>query len=260
MPATSSPYTPEFYQNCRAGMQASAKAIVPLVMDLLAPESVVDVGCGEGVWVKQFADCGVSRFLGIDGDYVDRDRLLIPKERFMSADLVAPLSLDDQFDLVVSLEVAEHLPETSARPFVESLTKLGQHVLFSAAIPHQAGTNHINLQWQEYWANIFQDFGYTPVDAIRAQVWDNDDVYFWYRQNLILYVQHDRLQASEKLKSAAATSNGMLSMVHPSLLNKIANADPSPEQIRRLGPRQLVRHLRKSVRHSVMSGLNLSGR
>ena len=87
-------------------MQASAKAIVPLVMDLLSPESVVDVGCGEGVWVREFADCGVSRFLGIDGDYVDRDRLLIPEERFLSADLVEPLSLDEDFDLVVSLEVA----------------------------------------------------------------------------------------------------------------------------------------------------------
>src|SRR5262249_24652716 len=104
------PYTEPFFQEIRESSLQSAREMVPLVVALVQPRSVIDVGCGEGVWLSVFAECGVPDICGVDGSHVDPARLAIPAERFLAHDLTQPLHQDREFDLVVSLEVAEHLP------------------------------------------------------------------------------------------------------------------------------------------------------
>lgn len=135
-------YSKEFYKSHIAGSRRSAEAIVPLVLALLKPQRVIDVGCGLGTWLSVFEEFGVKDVFGIDGDHVGRSMLQIPLERFAAFDLKKPIQIDRRFDLVVSLEVAEHLPEECAKPFIKTLTTLGLVVLFSAAIPFQGGTGH----------------------------------------------------------------------------------------------------------------------
>lgn len=105
-----------------------------------------------------------------------KKKLEIPEERFLSFELNNPFRIDRQFDLVISLEVAEHLPKECAATFVDSLTRLGPVILFSAAIPFQGGTDHINEQWLDYWAKYFQEKGYVAIDCIRKRIWQNDKV------------------------------------------------------------------------------------
>ena len=62
-------------------------------------------------------------------------------------DLAQPLQIDRRFDLALSLEVAEHLPPECGSEFVQTLTDLSSVILFSAAIPFQGGTDHLNEQW-----------------------------------------------------------------------------------------------------------------
>src|SRR5436309_14636146 len=140
-------YTKEFCKSHTAGSRQSAEAIVPLVFALLKPQSVIDVGCGLGTWLSVFEEFGVKDVFGIDGDHVDRSMLQISNERFTAFDLKKPIQIDRRFDLVVSLEVAEHLPKDCAKTFVHSLTRLGPVILFSAAIPFQGGRAHLNEQW-----------------------------------------------------------------------------------------------------------------
>lgn len=47
--------------------------------------------------------------MGIDGDYVNRDLLRITKDCFEAWDLGKRITMDRKFDLVVFMEVAEHL-------------------------------------------------------------------------------------------------------------------------------------------------------
>jgi len=170
-------------------------------MNLVEPRSVVDVGCGTGVWLNAFRDNGVNHLLGID-HLTKSDVLEIPKSEFMDFDLCLPLRLDRKFDLVVSLEVAEHLPKDSAEVFVESLVSLGEVVLFSAAIPYQQGFHHVNEQWPEYWAELFAAKGFIPVDCIRARVWRNESVEPFYSQNTLLYATHSALADHSRLRDA----------------------------------------------------------
>jgi SAM-dependent methyltransferase len=211
-------YTNDFYQIVQEGSRQSAKEIIPLVIELIKPESVIDIGCGVGTWLSVFKEYGIEDVLGVDGDYVDKKLLEIPEERFLTFDLKKPFRLDRQFDLVISLEVAEHLPQERAETFVDSLTRLGSVILFSAAIPFQGGTEHLNEQWLDYWAKYFIEKGYVAIDCIRDRVWQNDKVEFWYAQNILVFARRECLDL-EKFnllrKSFEKTSISQISLVHP---------------------------------------------
>ena len=209
-------YSAEFFSLQQASARASAEVVVPLVLELTRPTSVVDVGCGTGTWLAVFAEHGIEDVVGIDGAYVDQASLEIPPDRFLAHDLTTPFGLERRFDLVVSLEVAEHLPPSSAAAFVEGLTALGPAVLFSAAIPGQGGTNHVNEQWPSYWAELFRRCDYVHVDCLRLGLWHHEAVARWYAQNMLFYVARDelpRFPALARLHDPSETSP--LHLVHP---------------------------------------------
>ncbi len=132
-------YTRAFFEEISGPSRRSAVEIVPFLMEMLDPRSVIDVGCGVGSWLSVFHELGVTDLCGVDGDYVDRSLLQIPQEKFVVRDLTKPFTLNRVFDLVISLEVAEHLPPASAETFVSSLVELGPVILFSGDGPATRG-------------------------------------------------------------------------------------------------------------------------
>lgn len=234
----SSKYNSAFFADEVEFTRRSAAVIVPRMIDLVAPRSVVDVGCGVGGWLATFAQHGVSAVLGIDGDYVDRTQLEIPQDRFLAHNLESPCHIDRRFDLAVSLEVAEHIPDAHADTFVETLTALAPVVLFSAAIPHQMGVGHVNEQWPEYWVEKFAHRGFQVVDCLRAELWNDPRVCFWHAQNCLIFVQRDALALYPHLV-AEAERHPMpgLSMVHPQMfLRQAALSAPARFIVGRVWP------------------------
>lgn len=225
-------YSEQFYRELEDAKR-SAHVIVPLILNLVRPKTVIDIGCGLGAWLATFKHFGVEDVWGMDGHWLDPRMLQIPRERFSALDLTRPFRRDRRFDLVVSIEVAEHLPPASAPGFVDSLVRLGDLVLFSAAIPYQGGTNHVNEQWQSYWAEHFHARGYVPIDCIRHKIWDLEvsKVKRIYAQNMLLYAREDALGNYPSLKSELEhTRTAMLSLVHPKFyLDKVAS--PPPEML-----------------------------
>jgi hypothetical protein len=180
-----------------------------------------------------FRELGIADVLGVDGS-AELDLLKIPRERYAVHDLTIPIALDREFDLVMCLEVAEHLPPDSADALVDSLIRLGPIVLFSAAIPSQGGTNHVNEQWPEYWADRFEARGYPVVDAIRHRIWDDPEVEWWYAQNTLLFVRRNRLFAEPELAwLSAATHRSQLSIVHPRKYRDMLDWNQRIEETRR---------------------------
>ena len=187
-----------------------------MVIAAVQPNTVIDVGCGVGTWLAVLAENGVADVWGIDGDYVDRALLQIPEERFLPHDLTKRVHLERRFDLVLCLEVAEHLPADSAPTLIDSLVGLGPVILFSAAIPYQGGTHHVNEQWPEYWARHFAARGYAPVDCVRCRIWQLEDVQWCYAQNILLFVERGYLNSNSFLRREAEnTPPTPLSLVHP---------------------------------------------
>jgi SAM-dependent methyltransferase len=215
------PYTDEFYRDHREASLRSARVIVPLVLRLVQPRSVVDVGCGTGTWLSVFREHGVTDVLGMDGEWVDPAGLAIPEARFRAVDARRPLPVDRRFDLAVSLEVAEHLPAECAAGFVDSLTRLAPVVLFSAAVPFQGGTGHVNEQWPEYWVEHFARGGFAVIDGVRKAIWQESDVAAYYAQNTLLFADRAHAARMPSLsRELERTVTSQLSLVHPRMYLK----------------------------------------
>jgi hypothetical protein len=216
-------YTAAFYSRISTWSSTTAKILVPLIIEIVKPSSIIDVGCGDGTWLREFELHGVNHVLGLDGNYV-MGSLKIDKKNFLSCDLNTPPKIKTKFDLAVSLEVAEHLLESSSANFVEYLTHLSDLILFSAAIPYQTGDNHINLHWQSFWASLFEQRNFLPVTIFRSKIWNNPSIPFFYKQNMILYVNDEIIKNSPMLSvEYYNTKSSPLSVVHPEYYLELQN-------------------------------------
>jgi len=213
-------YGADFYAGQAADSLESARIVARLVYELIRPESVVDVGCGLGGWLRAFSELGVRRIRGIDEDYVDRSRLYIDPSCFTPVNLREPFEIGEKYDLAICVEVAEHLPRAGGQMLVKACTSAAGVVLFSAAVPGQGGTGHINEQWPEYWRDQFKASGFVMVDALRSSIRDNPRIAWWYRQNLLLFASQDSIRRYPALETAAAYEAPALEWIHINMVRK----------------------------------------
>jgi SAM-dependent methyltransferase len=245
------PYGGGFHRNIREGSLRSAREIVPVLLDLLGPRSVADVGCGDGTWLAVFREQGIVDTLGLDGTWVDPAQLAIPAESFRAVDLSRPLMIGRRFDLVLCLEVAEHLPVADAPTLVDSLARLGDVVAFSAAIPSQGGRYHVNEQWPEYWAALFDARGYAPVDCLRERLWANEGVEWWYAQNMLLFATGTALERHAALAEGIRRRPRPPALVHPrNYLEKVQRLAEASDP-RRWSLRQVLGALPTAARNAL---------
>lgn len=171
-------YGPEFFAGRSGPLMSSISVVVPAILGLLEPKSVLDLGCGQGEWMQAFRKHGVFS-VGVD--------ISAPEgEGFRRHDLTEPLDLGWDYDMVLCLETGEHLPESAADTLVDSCVSHSDTIVFSAAVVGQEGIGHINCQPHEYWHEKFNALGYHDFDEIRPLI-QHPAVSPWYRDNIFVY-------------------------------------------------------------------------
>jgi hypothetical protein len=234
--STLSRYNRRYFEEQNPRSLDSARLVVPIVISVVAPRNVVDLGCGDGAWRGAFHENGVSEVRGYDGASIESTELLIPAESFTRVDLEDPAaSIEGQFDLAVSLEVAEHLSPQAGGFLVDRLTELAPVVLFSAAVPRQGGTGHRNEQWPASWIERFRNRGFLAFDSIRRSVFFNPRVEWFYRQNLLLFASADWPRRDTLMPRDASDSddrmidwvNHRLALRPPTLRESLLNILPA---------------------------------
>jgi len=143
-------YDKKFFYNRLTKITKTAEVIVPIIKDLLNPKSVIDIGCASGEFLYVFKKMGIDDILGVDGNWVKNENLVIPTNLFIPHNLEEPLKIKRKFGLAICLETAEHIHEKYAKNLVKSLVGCSPVVLFSAGIPFQYGTGHINEKWLDW--------------------------------------------------------------------------------------------------------------
>lgn len=233
-------YDSGFYDAQKAASLRSAAQVVPIIVDALRPASVIDVGCGAGGWLREFAQRGVERLVGYDGSDLPAGEYFVDKSLIRTGMdfTAADFAVLDRADLLLCLEVAEHLPAACAERFIAALVQAAPMIVFSAAFPGQTGVHHVNEQPPWYWRDKFERRGYGEIDFIRPAIWKNAAVCWWYRQNLTCFVRQSLIQSRPALKALAAAhgpgaDGHRLTLVNEWVLRKHVAEPPAPEAIPR---------------------------
>lgn len=244
-------YSADNYPRLGTGPRYSAEQIVPLLMELIRPSSVVDLGCGQGSWLAVFNEHGVQKITGVDGAWA-KPSLQISTDNFVVGDLTRPIDLLDRYDLALCLEAAHYLPANTGEVLVSSLVNLAPVVLLSAGIPFQSGTTGPNGQWPDYWKKLFERKGYVLIDFVRPAVWENDQVVYYYKQNCLVFAQRDYVESNQKLLELSRVSPMPLRVVHPQhYLQKIEYLR-NPSQMATLGAKSLFSSLLTAIKISLL--------
>ena len=196
---------------------AGPAAALPVMLSDGPTSSLLDVGCGTGTWMRAALDLGLTDVAGIDGIVLPEPQLHVPIHLIAQRDLTQPFDLGRRFDVVLCLEVAEHLPEAAVHPLIQSLTRHSDRIFFSAACLGQPGQHHVHTQWPAYWQQQFNAFGFACDDTARWRIWDDDRIEPWYRQNLFT-AQRDPDRAGQEPRLCA--------VIHPDLLPQFLASDP----------------------------------
>jgi SAM-dependent methyltransferase len=216
-------YDKRFFKQQMPGSIKSARIYLKHLWNYMQPNSVTDVGCGGGTWLRACRELGATQLFGIDG-YATSPEMLkdLTNVTFNNMDFNKCFSLKET-DLVISLEVAEHLQPSSSQMFIESLTNGSHAVLFSAAYSGQGGDDHFNERPHSFWAKIFIDLGYSPFDLFRPYFWGNNEVSSWYRQNAFLYIKKSTdcyAQIISKIGHHELREIAFMDCIHPDIYGR----------------------------------------
>lgn len=184
-------YDSDYYASMEDSVVQSAEAISDSILLDLRPNTVVDVGCGTGALMEALRGRGCQVF----GLEYSEPALRYCRARGLDVrkfDLETDTFVDARiFDVAISVEVAEHLPEKSADRYVDLLTRLSSVIVLTAARPGQGGQDHVNEQPPSYWISKFQSLGYEyddePSRRWRDRWRDSGVVASWYYENLMVF-------------------------------------------------------------------------
>lgn len=159
------------------------------------PKNAIDFGCGNGFIISELRKRGTS-IIGLEDSITAIE--YIPeniKKDVKKIDITKPLNFG-KYDLVISSEVAEHLPERSVNIFLDNLTSHSINIIyFTAAEPRQGGRYHVNEQPHEYWIEKFNMRGFLLLKdkskAIQNYLktrWEQDEKSpRWFVRNSIIF-------------------------------------------------------------------------
>jgi SAM-dependent methyltransferase len=142
---------------------ASFGAIAQRVVTDIAPRRVLDAGCAMGFLVETLRDRGVEAF-GLDLSTYAIEHVHGPVKPFCRAGSITD-DLGGDYDLIVTIEVMEHMPPRDAEAAIANICAHTSDVLFSSSPVDYREPTHVNVHPPEHWAEQFARHGfYRDVD------------------------------------------------------------------------------------------------
>lgn len=169
-------YDPALYdaRYFRRGKKHRLYTIVPaltrcLVAGLGPFTSALDLGAGAGCYSLALTRLGTETWAVELSEHAPV--FFLDDVHTLRHDLQRPLDLERVFDLVLCIEVAEHLPESAADTLCDTIAHhCGRLVVFTAAPPGQGGTGHINCQPPRYWRTKMEARGLQYLPSRTKQI------------------------------------------------------------------------------------------
>jgi hypothetical protein len=166
--------------------------LMGFLVGVLGPfESSLDLGAGDGYWSYVLWEMGCEAY-AIEVSELAREVMPEQVSVFVH-DLCLPLNLRRRYDLVLCIEVAEHLPPEAADTLCDTIAHhCGRYVLFTAAPPGQGGHGHLNCQPPKYWIDKLTQRGLVYLEdwsQYTQQAWKNilSETMPWLPRNVMIF-------------------------------------------------------------------------
>ena len=166
-------YNEEYYEtHCSKGAAAPYRhgereweefyaGVADNVVRSLAPRTVYDAGCAIGFLVEALWDRGAEAH-GRDISEFAIDHVRPDVRDYCSVGSITD-PIEGTFDLVICVEVLEHLSPTDASLAVKQMTGATDRILFSSTPTDFDEPTHINVRPPIYWLRLFAEYGFAPV-------------------------------------------------------------------------------------------------
>ena len=167
---------------------ADAEQFAQVVIDRCSPSSVLELGCGTGTLLYPYRKRGINVH-GVDLSRTAQKTSALSGSEFEIYDLTQPYASDREYDLVLCVEVLEHIPKDSAETIVESICTAGDTAVVTAAPPGQGGTHHVNEQPKEYWIEKFEAHSMEYDERHTKYISENLELseMSWVQNNLLVF-------------------------------------------------------------------------
>ncbi|HNX37492.1 MAG TPA: methyltransferase domain-containing protein [Candidatus Cloacimonadota bacterium] len=144
----------------------------------------VDIGCGNGKYTMALIGAGII-CTGYDGSPLTPE---ITRRVCKTLDFSDPVDIG-KFDLVLSLEVGEHIPRKYEQVFLDNLVRAANEIIImSWAVEGQPGIGHFNCRDNDYIiAEMFArgfDLDYESTDHLREQ-----SSLPWFKNTLMVFTR-----------------------------------------------------------------------
>ena len=162
-----------------------AENLAVWIKHCLNPRNCIDIGCGPGMHVHALRSWGIEAS-GIEPDERAASEFIFNKSLF---DL--PGTNEMQADLVICMEVAEHIEQSREDEVVQKVAAtVGKWLIWTAAVPGQGGVGHINCKPKEEWAAKLEQQGLTRIQRVENEIIDHvKRGYYmgWFVNNILFF-------------------------------------------------------------------------
>ncbi|CAG0898144.1 unnamed protein product [Cyprideis torosa] len=168
-----------------SGRHAFDKPVAKALSTFLAGKRVASFGDGPGQYQQLVTEEGkVLSYAAFDGAPFTEQT---SENRVKFLDLAIPHFGLEVFDWIVSLEVAEHIPEQFEATYLDNIFRHAREgIILSWAVPKQGGTGHANLRPFSYVRDVMAKAGFAHDEAASQQL-KNAATLSWLKANINVY-------------------------------------------------------------------------
>jgi hypothetical protein len=169
------------------------------LVSLFHSKNVCDFGCGLGTYVNRLRQAGI-KCDGFDGNPNTEE---LSSGACHTLNLAKVFQLEDRYDVVLCLEVAEHIPKQYETILLNNLAAHSkQTIVLSWAVPEQDGYHHVNCRTNCYSIYQFWKRGFWLQPTATLLLRRHCSLPF-FRNTLVVFSKHPVPLSLAELKATA---------------------------------------------------------
>lgn len=189
-------YSRDFHKSIENDEYPQAVRLASYIKNYMRPSKFIDFGCSTGLYLREM-QIQIPELESVGYEFSKDAVDMALCKNVIEFDLTKKLDIDKKENtLGLCLEVLEHIDDSNWLPVLKNLSSLCDTIIFSAAVPGQGGTGHINCRNKIDWIYRFHTLGWiVDLDKTKhiLEVMTNGYHMGWFSFNAMVLVNGSRI-------------------------------------------------------------------